>query len=168
MSDKNKSELVEQIEESGLIEEVKARIKELEEELRVWKAVRDLLALMELAEEKKGGGEKAEGEATVAQEERREERKVRRYPIERGGQRIAVIEWDGEAAVAKLDRPIADDRKAGYVANKWAAAEKLDIDVELVKNREGQIAEVKFSPVKDEKLITDKIMRIVRWLAKNY
>jgi len=162
MSDKNKSELVEQIEESGLIEEVKARIRELEEELRVWKAVRDLLALMELAEGKKGGEEKAE--AAAAQEER----KVKRYPIERGGQRIAVIEWDGETAVAKLDRPIADDRKAGYVANKWAAAEKLDIDVELVKNREGQIAEIRFSPVKDEKLITDKIIRIVRWLAKNY
>ena len=154
MSDKNKSELVEQIE---------ARIKALESELTVWRKVLELLT----AEEgKKAGEEKAE--AAAAQEERREERKVRRYPIERGGQRIAVIEWDGEAAVAKLDRPIADDRKAGYVANKWAAAEKLDIDVELVKNREGQIAEVKFAPVKDEKLITDKIMRIVRWLAKNY
>ena len=161
MSDKNKSELVEQIE---------ARIKALESELTVWRKVLELLT----AEEgKKAGEEKAEAAAAqeerkAAQEERREERKVRRYPIERGGQRIAVIEWDGEAAVAKLDRPIADDKKAGYVANKWAAAEKLDIDVELVKNREGQIAEVKFAPVKDEKLITDKIMRIVRWLAKNY
>jgi predicted transport protein len=161
MSDKNKS---------GLVEQIEARIRSLESELTVWRKVLELLT----AEEgKKAGEEKAEAAAAqeerkAAQEERREERKVRRYPIERGGQRIAVIEWDGEVAVAKLDRPIADDRKAGYVANKWAAAEKLDIDVELVKNREGQIAEVKFSPVKDEKLITDKIIRIVRWLAKNY
>jgi|GEM_PF-4678865 len=161
MSDKNKS---------GLVEQIEARIRALESELAVWRKVLELLT----AEEgKKAGEEKAEAAAAqeerkAAQEERREERKVRRYPIERGGQRIAVIEWDGEAAVAKLDRPIADDRKAGYVANKWAAAEKLDIDVELVKNREGQIAEIKFSPVKDEKLITDKIIRIVRWLARNY
>jgi hypothetical protein len=156
MSDKNKSELVEQVE---------ARVKALESELAVWRKVLELLT----AEEgKKGGGEKAEGEAQEERKAAQEERKVRRYPIERNNQRIAVIEWDGEAAVAKFDRPIADDRKAGYVANKWAAAEKLDIDVELIKNREGQIAEVKFSPVKDEKLITDKIIRIVRWLARNY
>jgi hypothetical protein len=157
MSDKNKSELVEQIE---------ARVKALESELTVWRKVLELLTA---GEGKKAGEEKAE--AAAAQEERKaaqEERKVKRYPIERGGQRIAVIEWDGEAAVAKLDRPIADDRKAGYVANKWAAAEKLDIDVELIKNKEGQIAEIKFSPVKDERLITDKIIRIVRWLARNY
>jgi hypothetical protein len=163
MSDKNKPELIKQVE---------ARVKALESELAVWRKVLELLT----AEEGKKAGEgKAEGEAAAAQEERkaaqeerREERKVRRYPIERNNQRIAVIEWDGEVAVAKLDKPIADDRKAGYVANKWAAAEKLDIDVELVKNREGQIAEVKFAPVKDEKLITGKIIKIVRWLARNY
>ena len=158
MSDKNKPDEV--------VELIEARIKALEEELRFWKAIRDLLPQ---AEGKKGGEEKAEEEKKEAAEEgKKEERKVKRYPIERDKQRIAVIEWDGEVATAKLDKPIADDKKAGFVANKWAASEKLDIEVELVKNKEGQIAEIKFSPVREEKLITDKIIRIVRWLAKNY
>jgi hypothetical protein len=159
MSDKNKPD------KGELAKLIEARIKALEDELAIW---RRLLELLTAAER---GGKKAEEEEKkeAAEEGRREERKaVRRYPIERDKQRIAVIEWDGEVAVAKLDKPIADDKKAGFVANKWAASEGLDIKVELVKNKEGQITEVRFSPVRDEKLITDRIIKIVRWMARNY
>jgi hypothetical protein len=154
-----------------LIKYIESRIKELKDELATWMR---LLELLSPAAEGKGGKEKTEEavkEEAVEEkkaEEKKAERKVRMYPIERDKQRIAVIEWDGETAVAKLDRPIADDKKAGFVANKWAASEKLDIKVELMKNSEGQITEVVFSPVRDEKVITEKIVRIVRWLAKNY
>jgi len=161
MPDKNKPDRDE------LVKQIEARVKALEDELAIWRRLLELLTAAE-----KGGEEKkaeVEEEKEAAEEKKKEEKKVvKRYPIERDKQRIAVIEWDGEAAVAKLDRPIADDKKAGFVANKWASSEGLDIEVELVKNKEGQIAEVRFSPVKDEKLITDKIIRIVRWLARNY
>ena len=162
MSDKNKSD-----KEGELAKLIEARIKALEDELAIWRRLLELLT----AAERGGEGKKAEEEEKkeAAEEGRREERKaVKRYPIERDKQRIAVIEWDGEVAVAKLDKPIADDKKAGFVANKWAASEGLNIKVELVKNKEGQITEVRFEPVRDEKLITDKIIRIVRWLARNY